>query len=109
MGFYDTYIIVKLTISRIECHLLDERWMLGKPTVCNRLSAPDFQKIHFCEFIYMSPNLQILNPIAKKLIYIVLNHIFKEEKNNSYLKNIRVMPLVTVQYSKLSHNIHSKN
>ena len=109
MGFYDTYITVKLTISRIECHLLDEKWMLGKPTVCNRLSAPDFQKFHFCEFIYMrkwSPNLQILNPIAKKLIYIVLNHIFKEEKNNSYLKNIRVMPLVTVQYSKLSHNIH---
>ena len=35
VGFYDTFITVKLTISRIECHLLDEKWMLDKPTVYN--------------------------------------------------------------------------
>ena len=50
MGFYNTYITVKLTVSR---NLLDDKWMLDKPTVCNSLTAPDFQIFYFCEFLDM--------------------------------------------------------
>ena len=34
MGFYGTNITVKLINFRIECHSLDEKWMLDKPIVC---------------------------------------------------------------------------
>ena len=34
-GIHDTYITVKLTIFRIECHLLGEKWMLNDLTVCS--------------------------------------------------------------------------
>ena len=58
--------------------------------------------------IIWSSNLQILKPRSLKVIYIDLIHISKQE-NITFFLIIRVMPLLTVQNSQLSHNIHSTN
>ena len=70
--FYDTFTTVKLTVSRIEWHVLGEKEMLDKPTVCNWLSAPDFQIFHFLWIYIYSRN---------KVKEISENHGTKEHQN----------------------------
>ena len=81
VGFYNTYITVKLTISRIECHLLGENgyWIIllyaidYLPLISNRV----FVNLYIYISEYGAQICKFSKPYSFKVINIVLIHIFK--------------------------------